>query len=251
MIKAARGRRLDLSFSKGTLRVRRAQTAADLDALQALRAQVFRAGRCDQDRFDARASHVMIEDASGTLLAGFRLLLLEDVAALQDCYTAQSYDVTPLAQLGMPMLELGRFCVCPGLRDPDVLRLGWAAITRLAEARGVRLLFGCTSFPGADWHAHHAAFAHLARHAVGPVALLPHPKAPARIALSAAPPAQTGPQDGPVALPPLLRSYLGMGGWTSDHAVIDHDLQTCHIFTALEPAKIPPPRLKALRNLLM
>jgi len=227
------------------LSVRRAQTEPDLAALQGLRAQVFRAGHPDHDAFDARACHVMIEDASGTLLAGFRLLLIEDVAALHTCYSAQSYDLTPLAQLDVAMLELGRFCVRPGLRDPDVLRLAWAAITRFGEARGVGLLFGCTSFAGADWGAHQSAFAYLARHAIGPPSLRPRPKAPEHIALSAG-----CAKDNATTLPPLLRSYLGMGGWTSDHAVIDRDLDTCHVFTALEPGKIPAPRLNALRNLI-
>jgi putative hemolysin len=235
---------LDLSFSKGTLNVRRAQTAPDLAALQALRAQVFRAGHPDHDAFDAQACHVIIEDASGLLLAGFRLLLIEDAAALHSCYSAQSYDLAPLAQLDVAMLELGRFCVRPGLRDPDVMRLAWAAITRFGEARGVGLLFGCTSFAGADWHAHQGAFAHLARYAIGPAALRPRPKAREHIALNA-----STSIDSAATLPPLLRSYLGMGGWTSDHAVIDRDLDTCHVFTALEPGKIPAPRLKALRNL--
>ena len=246
---------MDLSFSKGMLNVRRAHTAPDLAALQALRAQVFRAGRCDHDAFDARACHVMIEDASGALLAGFRLLLIEDAAALHSCYSAQSYDLTPLAQLDVAMLELGRFCARPGLRDPDVMRLAWAAIMRFGEARGIGLLFGCASFVGADWRAHQGAFAHLARHAIGPSALRPRPKAPEHIALSASaptisPPNNSAPTTGAPPLPPLLRSYLGMGGWTSDHAVIDRDLDTCHVFTALEPGKIPTPRLKALRNLM-
>jgi len=49
------------------------------------------------------------------------------------------------------------------------------------------------------------------------------------------------------AMPPLLRSYLAMGGWVSDHAVIDRDLGTLHVFTGLEIGRIPPARLRALR----
>ena len=49
------------------------------------------------------------------------------------------------------------------------------------------------------------------------------------------------------ALPPLLRSYLRMGGWVSDHAVIDKALQTLHVFTGLEIGTIPPARKRLLR----
>jgi putative hemolysin len=49
------------------------------------------------------------------------------------------------------------------------------------------------------------------------------------------------------ALPPLLRLYLGIGGWVSDHAVIDRAMDTLHVFTAVEIAAIPPARQGLLR----
>ena len=49
------------------------------------------------------------------------------------------------------------------------------------------------------------------------------------------------------AMPPLLRSYLAMGGWVSDHAVVDRDLGTMHVFTGVEIAKVPPSRARLLR----
>ena len=48
-------------------------------------------------------------------------------------------------------------------------------------------------------------------------------------------------------LPPLLRSYLAMGGWVSDHAVVDRDLNTLHVFTAVEISSIPAERAETLR----
>ena len=48
-------------------------------------------------------------------------------------------------------------------------------------------------------------------------------------------------------MPPLLRSYLAMGGWVSDHAVVDRDMNTLHVFTGLEVRAIPPARARALR----
>jgi putative hemolysin len=48
-------------------------------------------------------------------------------------------------------------------------------------------------------------------------------------------------------IPPLLRTYLAMGGWVSDHAVVDRDLNTLHVFTGLEIGAIPPARARALR----
>jgi putative hemolysin len=51
------------------------------------------------------------------------------------------------------------------------------------------------------------------------------------------------------AMPPLLRSYLRMGGWVSDHAVVDRDLNTLHVFTGLEIGAIPSARARTLRTI--
>ena len=48
-------------------------------------------------------------------------------------------------------------------------------------------------------------------------------------------------------MPPLLKTYLMMGGWVSDHAVVDPDLNTMHVFTGVEIKSIPPARKKLLR----
>ena len=50
-------------------------------------------------------------------------------------------------------------------------------------------------------------------------------------------------------MPPLLRSYLSMGGWVSDHAVVDRSLNTLHVFTGLEVSAIPPARVRSLREM--
>jgi putative hemolysin len=49
------------------------------------------------------------------------------------------------------------------------------------------------------------------------------------------------------ALPPLLRTYLSMGGWVSDHAVVDRALDTLHVFTCVEVDRVPPARAASLR----
>ena len=47
---------------------------------------------------------------------------------------------------------------------------------------------------------------------------------------------------------PPSSSYLKLGGWVSDHVVIDHDLQTIHVFTGLEIKNIPDNRLRFLKS---
>ena len=47
-------------------------------------------------------------------------------------------------------------------------------------------------------------------------------------------------------LPPLLRTYLGMGGWVSNHAVADRELDTLHVFTCVEVDRVPAARAASI-----
>ena len=38
-----------------------------------------------------------------------------------------------------------------------------------------------------------------------------------------------------------------MGGWVSDHAVVDAEMNTLHVFTGVEIGAIPAARARALR----
>lgn len=227
-------------------RVRRAASAADLDAALALRAERFRGGAApDEDGFDARCTHVLVEDADG-LACTFRAMTIPGAGGIAASYAAQHYDLTALAGFGAPMVELGRFCARGGAPDADVLRLAWGALARIVDGCGAGLLFGCSSFEGTDAAAHGDAFALLAARHLAPRRWAPVRRAAEALRLTPrafdAPAASRG-------MPPLLRSYLGLGGWVSDHAVVDRDLGRMHVFTGLEIAAIPARRLRVLRGL--
>jgi hypothetical protein len=50
-----------------------------------------------------------------------------------------------------------------------------------------------------------------------------------------------------IQMPPLLRTYLLMGGWVSNHAVVDHQWNTMPVFTGVEIDAIPNTRKRLLR----
>lgn len=237
--------------------VRFAETAADLDSAQRLRWLCFVGtddgtdDGIDADRFDALCRHVLIEEgATGLLVACFRFMPLDTGAEIGRSYSAQFYNLAALARFRGRMVEMGRFCIRPGHRDPDILRLAWGAMTAHVDAEGVDLLFGCSSFIGTDPARHVEAFAMLKERHLAPKRWLPRVKAPdvfrfaKRLAGMRADPARAQ-----AAMPPLLRSYLVMGGWVSDHAVVDPHLRTMHVFTGLEIAAIPEARRRLLRAL--
>jgi len=234
---------------KGRYQVREARTPEDLGRAQALRALCFGQGR-DDDPLDARCIHMLVEENdNGALVCCFRLLPLR-AGALDQSYAAQFYDLSALAAYSGLMMEMGRFCVVPGRRDPDILRLAWAAMTQRVDDLGVEMLFGCSSFEGVDPVAYQEAFALLARAHLAPQAWQPARKAPEVFQLSDAQNASTDPKAALRCMPSLLRTYLLMGGWVSDHAVIDRELNTLHVFTGVEIGAIPLARKRLLRALI-
>lgn len=248
-----------LSLRKGRLVARTASSEEDLRAAQALRHLAFIDGRpgatpraegLDADAFDPACRHVLVEDsATGALVCCFRLLPLAEGAEIGRSYSAQFYELSGLAGYPGRMVEMGRFCIHPDRAgDPDVLRTAWAAMTRIVDAEGVEMLFGCSSFLGTEADRYRDAFALLTERHLAPRRFLPRIKAPrvvpfARRLRGLRPDLRRA----MAGLPPLLRSYLAMGGWVSDHAVVDTDLDTLHVFTALEIAAIPPARARLLR----
>lgn len=240
----------------GRYAARIAATRRDIRAAQRLRHLAFvetrgghRAGGLDSDDHDRRCRHVLVEEVrSGTLVCCFRMMLLPDGQAIGDSYSARYYDLSALERFDGPMIEMGRFCLHPDWHDPDILRVAWAAMTDFVDRNGVEMLFGCSSFLGTETAAHAEAFALLRERHLAPRRWLPRVKAPdvfrfARALRRMKPDAKRA----RLAMPPLLRSYLAMGGWVSDHAVVDRDLNTLHVFTGLEVRAIPPARARLLR----
>lgn len=244
-------------FRRGRYQARLAEIEDDIRAAQRLRWLCFVARngpeddgqQIDSDALDPECCHVMVEEvASGRLVCTFRFLRLAGGSEIARSYSAQFYNLAALERFDGPMVEMGRFCIHPEWRDPDIIRTAWAAMTRYVDEAGIEMLFGCSSFVGTEPDAHAEAFAMLKERHLAPRRWWPRVKAPkvfrfAR-ALRLRKPDQ---RQAMAAMPPLLRSYLAMGGWVSDHAVVDPVLHTMHVFTGVEIRAIPPSRRKLLR----
>ncbi|MEP3347775.1 MAG: GNAT family N-acyltransferase [Litoreibacter sp.] len=238
-------------LSKGRYEVRFANCEADVQAAQCLRALAFRdaPSDLDVDAYDARCLHMLVEEVdSRALVCCFRLLPLDSGRAIEQSYSAQHYELSSLANYEGAMVEMGRFCVHPDHSDPDILRVAWGALTSYIDEAGVEMLFGCSSFKGTSEEDYLDSFSLLKDRHLAPKRWLPRVKAPsifpfARKLQLRAPDLKAAMKE----MPPLLRTYLMMGGWVSDHAVVDRDLNTLHVFTGLEIGAIPPARKKLLR----
>lgn len=248
-----------LRLRKGRYNARLAETGQDVTACQELRYLAFiagggadttgRADGRDADAFDDICEHVMVEDArTGALVSCFRILPLHDGSEIGSSYSAQYYGLDALEAFDGKMVEMGRFCIHPDCKDPDILRVAWAAMTNYVDENNVEMLFGCSSFHGTEADNYLDAFALLNQKHLAPKRWLPKVKAPLvfpfakRLRLK-----KPDLKRAAKGMPPLLKTYLLMGGWVSDHAVVDRDLNTLHVFTGLEIRAIPPNRKRLLR----
>ena len=228
-----------------------ATSTSDIEAAQALRAACFGpAGALAQDAYDARARHFILRDtATGQVVCCYRLMALR-ACDLPASYAAQFYELSGLQSYDGLMMELGRFCVDPARSDPDILRVAWAALTAFVDDNGVEMLFGCSSFAGTEAGQYLDSFAMLKARHLGPKRWLPRVKAPNVFRFAARLRRKPDVKKAMQGMPPLLRSYLLMGGWVSDHAVVDRQMNTLHVFTGLEIGAIPDKRKRLLRALV-
>lgn len=239
-------------LNKGRYKARLAQTKSDVVAAQALRTLAFGTTETDADAFDGICAHVLVEDlqAEGTLVCCFRMLSMQSGEDIGCSYSAQFYDLSSLEGFSGRMVEMGRFCVHPDRTDPDILRVAWGAMTAYVDQNGVEMLFGCSSFAGTETDEYLDAFAMLKDRHLAPNPWLPRVKAPDVFRFSAHLRRRPDVKKAMLRMPPLLRTYLMMGGWVSDHAVVDRHMNTMHVFTGLEVGAIPPSRKRLLRAAL-
>lgn len=246
-------------MQKGRYALRLATTPEDLHSAQRLRWLCFigqgeeglgGGAGLDADDMDARCQHILIEDTRcGQLVACFRMMTLAHGREIGESYSARYYNLAALVDYPGKMVEIGRFCLHPEWHDPDIVRLAWAGLARYVDHAGIEMLFGCSSFQGTEPAGYEDAFAMLRERHLAPKRWLPRVKAPKVFRFARALRLrQPDPKRAMAAMPPLLRSYLLMGGWVSDHAVVDQQLNTLHVFTGLEIGAIPPRRAQVMRS---
>jgi putative hemolysin len=235
-------------LNKGRYSARSATSPEDVASAQALRTLAFGTGNPDCDSFDSICTHILIhETRSDTLVCCFRMLQLTGGAEISRSYSAQYYELSALETFEGKMVEMGRFCVHPDWADPDILRVAWGAMTAYVDENDVQLLFGCSSFAGTETTEYLDAFAMLKARHLAPKRWLPRVKAPDVFRFAARLRRRPDAKKAMLRMPPLLRTYLMMGGWVSDHAVVDRQMNTLHVFTGLEIGAIPPARKRLLR----
>jgi len=236
--------------------VRLAETAAEVDAAQALRYRVFyeemgakptpamEAKKRDFDALDDYCDHLLVfHDSGGTekkVVGTYRLIRREAAAKHGSFYSANEYDISPLVNYSGEILELGRSCIAPEHRTGTVMQTLWRGLVGYVMRYDIVLMFGCASFPGTDPQQHALPLSYLYYHHLAPPALraralpqhyidmrmLPREAFDPEAALSNI---KMDPRSGANSLPPLIKGYLRVGGYVGDGAYIDRQFNTTDV----------------------
>lgn len=240
----ARSRIIDIW--SGPLQVRLAETAADIDAAQALRYRIFyeRLGarplpgmarrRRDVDRFDEDCDHLLVLDhrrgtAADKVVGTYRLIRREAAARLGGFYSANEYDIAPLVVQPGEILELGRSCVDPAYRQRPAMQLLWSGIAAYVFYYDIVLMFGCASLPGTDPDALAMPLSYLYHRHLAPPALRPRALTERYVDMCRLGSLAIDPARSLAALPPLIKGYLRLGGFVGEGAVIDEQFNTIDV----------------------
>ena len=234
-------------------RARFASSQREVLAAQALRYQCFNLlnkVELDVDDFDTICQHVLIENLeTNKLICCYRILNFDNGKNISSSYSAQFYDLKSIESYSKPMIEVGRFCIDPEVNDPSVVLTAWAALAQIVAQSRTELLFGCSSFEGIDKRKYVDSFALLRERYIAPVHWRPRIKSAKVFCYSKDLKCKVDKKKALINMPPLLKTYLSMGAWVSDHAVVDLNMKTLHLFTGMEISKIPKSRKQFLLNL--
>jgi putative hemolysin len=225
--------------------LRRATSAEDIHAAQALRFLVFNlelneglessfATLRDEDRFDPVCDHLLVEDRrTGEVVGTYRLQTGLSAGRNFGYYSEQEFDFSPYEPLRSRIIELGRACVHSEHRNLLVLGLLWKGIIAYAQEHGSRYLVGCSSLTSQDPREGAAAFFELSDgHLVEP-ALRTFPQPAFYCDM------QTLAAETP-KIPKLLRAYLSFGSKICGPPAIDREFKTIDFLTWQDLEALPP-----------
>ena len=237
----------------GHYRARFACSQKDILAAQTLRYQCFNLSNkfeLDVDDFDTVCQHVLIENLeTEKLICCYRILKFDNGENISSSYSSKFYDLKALESYKEPMIEIGRFCIDSEVNDLSAVLTAWAALAQIVDQNQTELLFGCSSFEGIEKEKYLDSFALLRDRYMAPDHWRPKIKAAQVFYYSKDLIYKVDKKKALLNMPPLLKTYLSMGAWVSDHAVVDLNMKTLHLFTGMEISKIPKSRKNFLLNL--
>ena len=224
------------------LRLAVTRDPAEIRAALALRHAVFvgemgAQGGADADAFDAACDHLVLRDAARPKAGIVATLRVAGGTA----YTAQEFDLSRLHATGRRLAETGRACLHSDYRGGIAGLILFRGLLDVLHARGVGVVVGTASLPGADPDRHMPALRRLRQEALAPPDIRPVAHGTGAIAVSG-----EAPRGAMRDVPALIKTYLRAGAWVGDGAYVDAAFNTVDVCMILDLARVTLPRLPAM-----
>ena len=186
----------------------------------------------DIDRFDDYCEHLLVRDsASQEVIGTYRVLTPGQARRAGGTYTANEFNLAPLAEMASRMAELGRSCVHRDHRQGAVILALWSALARFMDEHGLDTMIGCASVP-LQGGAAADVWDRLRRTHLAPAPLRVQPRQPLPLPLRHAPV--------PPAEPPaLIKGYLRLGAKVLGPPAWDPDFQTADLPMLMRMTDLP------------
>ena len=231
----------------GDFEVRLAQSAAEIDAAQALRYRVFyeemtahptpemAAQRRDFDVYDKVCDHLLVLDrrrgeGPEGIVGTYRLIRRAAAAKIGRFYSSAEYDIQPMIDYPGEVLEVGRSCIEKDARNTATMQMLWRGIALYSFHYDIRVMFGCASLPGSDPSQHAMAMSYLYHHHLAPPEIRVRALASRYVKMDVQAPGSYDPRKAMARVAPLIKGYLRLGGFIGDGAVIDSQFDTTDVF---------------------
>ncbi|CUH53669.1 GNAT family N-acetyltransferase [Shimia marina] len=236
--------------------VKLATTEEELRAAQRLRYRVFveelgadgdmvdHDARLEIDRFDAYFDHLILRDNAlksdplDQVVGVYRLLREEQAVQIGQFYSEDEYDLTALKASGRRLLELGRSCLLPAYRGGVGMFHLWSALAAYVSEHDIDILFGVASFHGTDVNAHAAALSLLHHRHLAPKDIRTRAQKEVFEPMDLIPEEQIDRRAAMLAVPPLIKAYLRIGGFVGEGAYLDHAFNTTDVCLILDTARM-------------
>lgn len=238
----------------GEFSIKLATTPEEIVAAQKLRYRVFveelgarvdpectRIG-AEVDEFDEYFDHLILQDKSlpqGDDVIGVYRLLRSDVAAKgPGFYSAAEFQLDKIVKSGRKSVELGRSCVDKRYRNGIAMHFLWKGLADYVAAHGIELLFGVASFLGTDRQAIAQALSYLHHNHLAPNDLRVAAQGHNAVGMDIVPASEIDRRAALMQIPPLIKSYLRLGGTVGSGAYIDQGFNTIDVCLIMDTARM-------------
>ncbi len=236
--------------------VKLAENEAELHAAQRLRYRVFveelggsgplvdHEAQLEKDQFDPHFDHLILTDHAleaepiDQVVGVYRVLRDDTAADLGRFYSEDEYDLSVLKASGRRLLELGRSCLHPDYRGGAAMFHLWNALAGYVAEHDIEVLFGVASFHGTDVAALAPSLSLLHSRHLAPEDIRTRAQEAVFQSMDLIPENQIDRRAAMLAVPPLIKAYLRLGGFVGEGAYLDHAFNTTDVCLILDTARM-------------